>query len=243
MRIQLVSDQDTLTLTDDRLDRMGDAWIRKDGVDGLYGATKPRETGQAIPQQDGSYWPIRLTAESRTVTIRCVTSTQSTLALSVLVDRINAMACRPLTLVVDDTSGRRELSGWLADDPAQSMLASLRSMTFSLIIYCPDPLKYGPRIWFEATHALARVENAGNAPTWPSVRAEGSQTLTLTLDGHTVRWRGDGGRLDLDFTDMVPSQGVIEYDDAFRIPPGISDISVQAQNGGQVGVSLRPAWR
>lgn len=37
MRVQIISDVDTLTLIDDRLDNRGDAWIRLNGDTGLMG--------------------------------------------------------------------------------------------------------------------------------------------------------------------------------------------------------------
>ena len=49
MRIQLIADGDVITLVDNRLDRHGDAWIREDGISGLYGATKPKGNRQQHP--------------------------------------------------------------------------------------------------------------------------------------------------------------------------------------------------
>lgn len=243
MRIQLITGQDTLTLTDNRLDQRSDAWIRQDGIDGLTGTPKPRETAQAIPQQDGSYWPARLTSESRTLTIRCAAAQRSSLSLARLVDRINALACQPLTVRVEDAMGWRELTGWLADDPGSTLLVSLQSMTFSLVVYCPDPLKYGPRVQVEASHGVAQVENVGSAPTWPTVSTKGITGWTLSLAGRKVSWSGSTDPMDLAFASMNPSQGLVTYDDAFPLLPGISNISVQTQGAGQLTVSLRPAWR
>lgn len=111
MRIQLIADGDVITLVDNRLDRHGDAWIREDGISGLYGATKPKETASSIPQQDGAYWPSRLTASPRTITIDCVTHRGSTIDAIRLIDRINALTYRQVTLLVEDASGRRTLTG------------------------------------------------------------------------------------------------------------------------------------
>ena len=92
MRIQLTTENDTITLTDNRLDNRAHAWITLNGIDGLFGTPKPRETGTPMPQQDGSYWPSRLTGESRTITIKCAMARFSTAAAAQFRDRICALA-------------------------------------------------------------------------------------------------------------------------------------------------------
>lgn len=244
MRIQLISENDAIVLTDNRLDNRANAWITLNGIDGLFGTPKPRETGIPIPQQDGSYWPSRLTGESRTVTIKCAMARFSTVAAAQFRDRICAFAYQPVTLLVEDTLGARTLTGWLADDPAPSMLLSLRAFTFTLIIYCPDPLKYGQPVTYTASGGVIRCQNPGTAATWPSVRISGHATsLALSYAGHRVQWRGDTQDLALDFRDMIPSAGTVTYDDAFQIPPGGATVSVAVAGGGAVLMIVRPAWR
>lgn len=242
MRVQIISDVDTLTLIDDRLDNRGDAWIRLNGDTGLMGATKPRETGTAIPQRDGSYWPSRLTTESRTITLECVAARRSTASAARLKDRICDLMGRALTIQLEDSAGIREMSGWLADDPAPTMLLSLQGFTFSLILYCPDPLKYGLPVDYTASGGVIRVRNEGMLPVWPVILASGASGLTVSLAGRKVTWSGSASRpLTLDMADMIPSQGTVSYDFAFQLPPGESTVSVVSN--GSVRMRVRPAWR
>lgn len=245
MRIELVADSDRLVLVDARLGDRGDAWIEQDGVEGLWGTPKPRESGVAIPQMDGSYWPSRLTSESRTVTIRCVACAPSDMALARLVDRVNALACQRVTLVVNDAAGRRTLTGWIADDPGQSLLVDMRTMKFSLIVYCPDPLKYGPEVSSVAELGLATIENRGTMPVWPRVSAVGSplRSVRLSWQGHVVMWLGETDAMSMDLADMVPSCGRVSMDDAFRLPPGVNRVRVDSTPGACVTLSLNPGWR
>lgn len=242
MRIELSTPSDTIVLLDDRIDTSGDAWIRQDGVKGLYGATKPREGGEQRPQQSGSYWPSRLTAESRTITLDCVASCESSIKAAMLIDRINALAYQPVSVIVKDATGRRTLSGWVADSPEQTMLLTLDAFTFSLIIYCPDPLRYGDTVAFETADNSINVSNYGNEASWPVVETDNVSSFLMELGGQQVAWNGTASPLKLDFRDMLPSQGTVMIDDAFLIPPGESKINVSYAGSG-LRMLVRPAWR
>lgn len=242
MRIQLVTDNDSFVLLDDRLDMSGDAWIRGGGVKGLYGATKPRESAEARPQEHGSYWPSRLTAESRTITLDCVAVCESSIEAVRLVDRINSMAYRQVLVIVEDAAGRRTLSGYVADNPEQTMLLTLDAFTFSLIIYCPDPLRYGDTVAFETAGNSINVSNYGNEASWPVVETDNVSSFLMELGGQQVAWNGTASPLKLDFRDMLPSQGTVMIDDAFLIPPGESKINVSYAGSG-LRMLVRPAWR
>jgi hypothetical protein len=242
MRIELQTDDDTITLIDNRLDKHGDGWIRLDGIKGLYGATKPRESGLAIPQQHGSYWPSRLTAESRTITLDCLTRRESTIETLDLIDRINDMAYQQITILVYDAKGTRYLTGWLADDPQQTLLERLDAFTFTIILYCPDPMRYGPWIEYPATNGLIRVSNEGNIESWPIVKTNNVTSLTLSLGAQQVKWAGTSNPMLLNFADMQPSQGTVLVDDAFSVPLRNSVISA-SYHTGSVSMLVRPAWR
>ena len=42
---------------------------------------------------------------------------------------------------------------------------------------------------------------------------------------------------------MIPSAGIVTYDDAFQIPPGGAVVSAVVVGGGAVSMIVRPAWR
>jgi hypothetical protein len=242
MRVELLTDDDTIVLLDNRLDASGDAWIKEKGIQGLVGATKPRETGTAKPQQHGSYWPSRLTGESRTITMDCVAARGSTVSSAHLIDRISDLAYREVTLKVSDANGGRTLTGFIADDPSTTFLLSMTAFTFTLIIYCPDPFRYGDWIPYPASNGLIRVENTGNMASWPIVRTTDVSRLTLSLGDQMVVWNGSKDPLTLDFESMQPSQGVVTLDDAFAIPPGRSSVPVSV-DAGQLTMLVRPCWK
>ena len=150
-----------------------------------------------------------------------------------------------MTLLVEDASGRRTLTGWIADNPSQTLLTRLDAMTFSLVVYCPDPNRYGETVCFPTSGGICRVWNEGNAPTWPRAVVSGHvTTLRLAMgDVGEVRWQGDSDGLELDFRDMIPSDGTIVKDLAFPIPPGSHPVTVSVDLGATVTMNLRPSWR
>jgi hypothetical protein len=242
VRIDLSTDNDNFILLDNRLDTSGDAWIREDGVKGLYGATKPREMGEARPQGHGSYWPSRFTAESRVITLDCVVACKSSIEAMRLMDRINELSYQPVSVIVSDASGRRTLTGFVADSPEQTMLLNLEHLTFSLIIHCPDPFRYGDPVEYNVLGGSVDVVNTGNMESWPRVQANGVSSLTVSLAGKRVSWQGSTAPLTLDFADMQPNQGIVTYSDAFAIPPGRSTVMVVSNPAGRISMSVRPCW-
>lgn len=244
MKAVISSPDDTLALNGLRPMNHGPLWITGDGISGWYGAQGAREQATDIPQQDGAYWPSRLTAGGRTVTINAAAVCMSGIQLAALRDRLNALACQPLTLTIEDAHGIRSADCWLADDTDPIPLPTEQAAAFTLVLYCPDPLKYGPPVTYPASGGVIRVRNEGNAPTWPSVAVSGHATsLRLTLGDGEVRWQGDADGLTLDFHDMIPSSGTIVHDLAFRIPPGASAVTATVDAGATVSMTVRPAWR
>ncbi len=178
------------------------------------------------------------------MTVNAAAVCRSSIQLAVLRDRLNALACTPLTLTVEDAHGVRSADCWLADDTDPTPLPTEQAAVFALVLYCPDPFKYGRPVTFAASGSVCRVRNEGNAPTWPSVTVSGHVTsLRLALDDGEVRWQGDADGLELDFRDMLPSAGTVTYDLAFPIRPGSYGVAVSADAGANVSMTLRPAWR
>ncbi|WEV68713.1 hypothetical protein OZX73_05325 [Bifidobacterium sp. ESL0775] len=242
MRITLTSDVDTIVLSDSFVWRH-DVWgIKKDGIQGLLGTPQYKESFESIPQQDGDYWPSRLTQKGRTITLDCEANRLSSVEAAQAVRRVCDLFGRRLTITVEDANGRYQLTGALADDPSPTMHRREQGFGFGLVLYCPDPHKYGDWASFPASGGSIRVSNAGNVATWPIVEADSVSSFTLDLNGQRVVWSGSPSWLRLDFADMMPSQGVVGVDDAFRIPPGDSTVNA-SYSGSGLRMLVRPAWR
>jgi hypothetical protein len=242
MRITIQSDIDTITLSDHWLRPDQILGIRKNGIKGLLGTPGYKESFESKPQQDGEYWPSRLTQKARDITIDITAKRHSSIENATLTDRICDLWGRPLTITIHDAHGERTLTGALADDPEPTMRWTEQGFDCSLIIHCPDPHKYGDWIPYPASNGLIQVENTGNMDSWPVVRTTGVSRLTLSLGDQMVVWNGSRDPLTLDFESMQPSQGIVTLDDAFAIPPGRSSIPVSV-DAGQLTMLVRPCWK
>ena len=243
-RITIISPDDTIVLRDDYRWKHHIWAIKKNGITGLFGTPAVRETPTDRPQTDGAYWPSRLTQKPRSISLDCVIRGLSGVDAAQARDRINALAGKELTIVEHTASGTRSLKGFLAADPEPMMRWHEQGFEFGLVISCPDPLKYGEPVTFVASGGVCRVTNSGTASTWPTVSVSGRVTsLRLTMGDGEVRWEGDAEDLELDFRDMIPSSGTVTKDLAFRIPPGTSTVTVRADAGSTVSMTVRPAWR
>lgn len=226
------------------LSRKGEVW-GLEGMDGWDGTPAPRESPADIPQSDGAYMPSRLTVGSRVLTIRCLVKTLDSLAASMVRDRVCDLMTRTLTVTVTDPSGMRQCSGYLSADPATTMVFWGQAVSFSLIVTCPDPLKYGRLIVCQPDPAGdLSAANPGTLPAWPHARVEGPvRQLSLSQGGRRVVWAGEADGLDLDFRDMMPSAGDLVRDQAFRLPPGSSIVQYTVSLGARLILTFRPAWR
>lgn len=242
MRLTLSTDVDTITLSDSYAWHH-DVWgIKKEGIQGLLGTPQYKESFESIPQQDGDYWPSRLTQKGRTITLDCEANRLSSVEAAQSIRRVCDLFGRELTITVEDANGRYRLTGTLAADPEPTMRRHEQGFSFSLAIYCPDPHKYGDWATFPASGNTIEVSNTGNIATWPIVETDAVSKLAVELDGQQVVWHGSASPLRLDFADMMPSQGVVTVDDAFRIPPGPSMVNV-SYSGSAPRMLVRPAWR
>ena len=244
-RITITSDTDTLVLNGNRTWEAGDRRLilKKDGIKGLYGSPNIREKPLDRPQMDGAYWPSRLTQESRTITLDAFAHGLSSVETMNLIDRLNALTGRALTVLVEDSAGRRTLSGWLAADPEPLMLVTQRHFEFALIITCPDPYKYGEWLWQAPQAGRVRVDNTGTAPTWLQFRASSRITrLHGVWSDAEIEWEGDTASLTLDTRDMIPSAGLVTADWAMPVQPGVTQVTVDT-DCTDLRVGFRPAWR
>lgn len=244
-RITIASDVDTLVLNGNRTWQAGDRSLilKKDGIKGLYGSPDVREKPLDRPQMDGAYWPSRLTQGARTITLDAFAHGLSSVETMRLIDRLNALIGRELTILVEDSAGQRTLSGWLSADPEPLMLTTQRHFAFALVITCPDPYKYGEWLWQSPQSGRVLVSNTGTAPTW--VRFEARSRITRLhaawLDAE-IEWEGDTGELLLDTRDMIPSAGLVTADWAMPVQPGVTQVTVDT-DCTDLRVGFRPAWR
>ncbi|MCI1635211.1 hypothetical protein [Bifidobacterium sp.] len=243
MRISIVSDDDVIPFANGMYPDYTGFWIVAGGIDGLYGSPGIRETPVDIPQMDGQYWPSRLTQGGRTITLKCGALCRTSVETANVLERLSALMTKTLRLRVEDESGVKTLSGFIADDFEPSIWWSRDRVYFTIIFYCPDPLKYGPAVSFVSSGSVVRVENAGRVAVYPSVRVNGSvSAMLLMLGSRTVQWTGNANGLDLDLRDMIPSSGVVSGQ-AFKIPPGVSAVPVSWSGNGSLILTVSPAWR
>lgn len=244
-RITIASDVDTLVLNGNRTWQAGDRSLilKKDGIKGLYGSPDVREKPLERPQMDGAYWPSRLTQGARTITLDAFAHGLSSVETMRLIDRLNALIGRELTILVEDSAGQRTLSGWLSADPEPLMLTTQRHFEFALVVTCPDPYKYGAWLWQPPQSGRLQLANLGTAPTWIRFRAMSKiTTLYAAWDDAEIEWEGDTGELLLDTRDMIPSAGQITADWALPVQPGKTLLTIQT-DCSTLDVGIRPAWR
>lgn len=244
-RITIASDVDTLVLNGNRTWQAGDRSLilKKDGIKGLYGSPDVREKPLDQPQMDGAYWPSRLTQGARTITLDAFAHGLSSVETMNLIDRLNALIGRELTILVEDSAGQRTLSGWLSADPEPLMLTTQRHFAFALVITCPDPYKYGAWLWQSTQSGRVLVDNTGTAPTWLRFRAVSHITRLHAVWGDAeIEWEGDTASLTLDTRDMIPSTGQVTADWAMPVQPGKTQLTIQT-DCSQLEVGFRPAWR
>lgn len=228
--------------------------LEKDGLEGWTESVVPRVDLSQIPQQNGSYWPGLVLMSSRILTIRgfhrAFRSGSSTLAVARFRDLLASLVGEELEIEVEDAAGPRWVSGILTDQVAATHKNNITTM-FSLIVTCPDPVKYGLPVATPASGGVARVENLGTADVWPVFDVAGSVTLVrATLGGRVLEWQGSSTGLHIDARDGVPLTpagaeiGVLTHDDLFQVEPGVSDIQVTTTPAGRsVTVTVRSGWK
>ncbi len=244
MRITLTSPNDAIVMDGDGgLDH--DLTILRDGVSGWYSTPAVRESGLDRPQQDGCYWPSRLTQPGRTVSIHVLEHTVSSVDAALMSQRLCALMGQSLTLAVEDQLGIRSCECWLADDPAAGMLVTQTAFECTLVLYCPDPYKYGQVRWFETTSQSVRlpVANEGTAPSWPVIECDGPVTrLYVGYDDGLIEWAGAAESLRIDTRDMIAPAGRVTTDLAFEIRPGTCRPLIRT-DAKRTRIGVRPAWR
>lgn len=247
MRYVIDSGDDVIVLRPVRPEHQIGWWLTS--MEGWDGTPALREDSTARIGQDGSFTPLTVTQGPRTITFGGGAGCDSTVEAMSLAERINAMFGKPLTIRRVDTLGVKWVTGLLADDPKPVFHPTERELTFTLVVHCDDPHKYGPAAWFTPVNGVMDVENTGTAPAWPVLHADNPMGVTFVNlsddSGHEIAWEGDGGTstLDIDFRRLDPPDGVITMDSAIPIPPGVTRLYATANRGTSLSLECSPAWR
>lgn len=243
MRIELTSEDLSIEAGDPAIGHKGGVVVSLDGLDGWYSAPDPIQEGELLPLSRGSTWPLRLSSGPRVVTVRLVAECSSSIDASRLCDDIGALFGKRLKLTVHDASGPRSAECYMSASPEVSLLSGGRHVEASIILTCPDPMKYGAESSVPLSGGAFSAVVGGNAPTFPSFRFEGPCTsFELSFDGRTVSWAGEGP-VEIDLRDCAPSTGRVVSDDGFEIGPGRTVVSCSAHGATGATMTFRPAWR
>lgn len=250
--------QDAFTLTDGT---DLNAWVQggmslgleQNGLDGWHEGVEPRYEAPAVPNGDGLYAPDVVHLSERIVTIRGFARAWqwgqgSSLDIANFDDLLASLVGEDIEVRVEDAAGVRTVEGFLSSIPFRERVGEWAEK-FSLIVSCPDPLKYGRVARFTPEGGVVTVNNPGTGSVWPRVVTTGrTRSLSLSFGGREVRWSGDAeGGLTLDFRTAIPlaadgtESGLLSYGQVFRIPPGSHDLTVSSNV--PVVVEVTPGWK
>lgn len=228
-----------------------DEWyLRTDGLDeGWYSPPSARGDLEEDPSGDGAFWPSEYRLRSRVFPIRGgLWSNASSMGQGQGRSVLNRLHNRPLTILVEDENGQRWAHGISRQKPILAR-PSIYRLEFTLFIECPSPIKVGREVRFPRVGNVVNVESAGDEPTWPTFYLDGPVTVfAAELGGHLLAWAGtapQGVVIDPQ-TGIVSTPngqeiGGIQVDDAFRVPPGLSSITVTT-DAPVAHVGVRPGW-
>ena len=223
--------------------------LERDGLHGWKNGVEPRYEAPEIPGGDGNYAPDEINLAARLLTIRGfrrVFSPASTVGLAAFEDFLASLVGEWLTITVEDAAGPRTVSGFVSAIPVNDRVSEW-TVKFTLIVLCPDPLKYGSPVPFLAPTGTVLVSNAGTGRVFPRLEVTGPVTVVdVQVPGRRVRWVGDANGLLLDFADAFPLSGGVEvgtlvHAGLFRIPPGTTAIAVTTD--GDLTIGVAPGWK
>lgn len=224
-----------------------------DGLEGWRAPAEVRDAEQpALPRQHGTFWPEALYMGGRTLTVRgnhgsAWNPESSSLATVRFRDELAAMVGETVRVTVEDQAGAREVTGFLPAPPVIRYSSDVDT-GFSIIVSCPDPLKYGSRADYPVSGSSVTVANAGTGLVAPVLTVSSAvSVLDVRYGGARVRWTGSASSLVLDLADGRPlgpdgqETGVLVFADYLRIPQGEHVLSVECD--GDLTVSVRSGWK
>lgn len=303
-RVRLIS-QDTgaeITALPDRLSDQG--WglasSASGALEGWWEAPAPRADSVDRPQADGAFAPAALLVKARTLTVVLHHDTSTPRLEREARENIAVLSRGWIRVAVEEEGRTSYVVGYVSEQMKITHRSGTRA-TWSLVLTCPDPLKYegegappgddslsswrategmwskdsGGGLLFAAFDQTPRddvtttaaptalftggatqsllVDNGGSVDTWPVLEVVGPVSWARwTLGEHTVEW-GDtvpsGYMLRINAQDgMVTlggariTQAGLVADDFFSLPPGQSQVSVEADRPALFRVRWVPAW-
>lgn len=223
--------------------------LERNGLDGWKNGVSPRYDAPEIPGEDGNYAPDVINLSARLLTIRGFYAAHppaSSLGAARFEDLLASLVGEWLFVTIEDAAGIRTVEGFVSAIPVNTRVSE-RKVKFTLIILCPDPLKYGQTVSFPVTGSSVTVSNAGTGRVFPRLNVTGPVTVVdVQVPGYRVRWVGDTVGLVLDFRDAFPLSGGVEtgtlvWSQVFRLPTGETTIAVESDGDLQIGVT--PGWK
>ena len=239
-------DGSPLNTYDPRVEVIG---LERGGLDGWKNGVAPRYEAPDVVGGDGSYAPHEILLSSRLLTVRGfyrAGELASSIGAARFEDQLAALLGEWLQVTVEDAAGIRAVEGFVSAIPVNERVTDTL-VRFTLIILCPDPLKYGPTVWTPAAPGAVVVHNAGTGRVFPRLAVTGAVTyLDVQVPGYRVRWEGDAVDLALDLRDALPlsdgqETGVLVHAEVFRLPPGRTTLTVASDGELQIGVA--PGWK
>lgn len=233
--------------------RFGTWGLERDGLEGWYDSVDSREGDLvAIPDSNGSYWPEALYSESRVITVRgffsALGSDGSDVTVGTARDLVASFHKAPVRITVSDEIGDRYCIGYVAASIQVTRVSDV-AFKFSMVVSCPDPIKYGPESTVEVSGGgvALEVDNSGRAAVSPIIRSAGPIT-SLRVENATglFIWSGPASTLSVDLREGVPRDeegqevGTVIFGEAILLPPGKSEVSVVANQA--TTFSMRAGW-
>ena len=227
--------------------------LERAGLDGWYDSVDPRLSAPVeIPGADGSFWPERIFSRSRIVTIRgfysIVGSQASEVTLGAARDVVAAFRAAPVRVTVSDEVGDRFVTGYVSSQVTVTKVSE-RAFKFTVIVTCPDPVKYGTVSTFDVAAGSSTVKffNSGRADVSPIVQSLGRiSSLSVKHDGFEFSWTGNTTMLTIDLLDGIPrgpdgaETGTVVFGEAIRFAPGESIATVISDQ--KTMWSVRAGW-
>jgi hypothetical protein len=109
---------------------------------------QPRYEAPEIIGGDRSYAPDEILLSSRLLTIRGFYRAgreASSIGTARFEDQLAALVGEWLQITIEDSAGVRTAEGFVSAIPVNTRVNEW-TVKFSLIVLCPDPLKYGPTV-------------------------------------------------------------------------------------------------
>lgn len=167
------------------------------GLEGWLEGVTPRFEDPIVPTGHGSYGPADIYLASRIVTVRFAARAMfrhggSSLMVAQFDDLVASLVGEWVEIRVEDASGVRTASGYVGALPVRERISEWAAR-YTLIMNCPDPLKYGTTVAYAAAGGAVDVRNEGV----PGVPYVGRCAVVLGCPGRCpdrVVGYGDGSR-------------------------------------------------